>query len=84
MKTTVELPEQLLKEIKALGAVHRFSFRQFVTQAVLDRLARMKREESSKPWMKAFGMLKHLHKENVRIEQEIEEEFGRVDPKEWR
>jgi len=30
------------------------------------------------PWMKAFGGLKDLHRENKRVERVIEEEFERV------
>jgi len=33
-----------------------------------------------KPWMKAFGKLRHLHKETAKINRIIEEEFGRVEP----
>jgi hypothetical protein len=33
--------------------------------------------------MKAAGGLRHLHKENIRIQKLIDEEFGRIDPEDW-
>jgi hypothetical protein len=33
--------------------------------------------------MKSIGGLKHLHKENVRIQKIIDEEFSTIDPEEW-
>jgi hypothetical protein len=33
--------------------------------------------------MKGFGGLKHLHKENLRIERIIEEEFEKIEPEDW-
>lgn len=83
MKTTIEIPDHLLRQIKTLSAEHGFSLRQFVTQALLDRVNWMKKQKTEKPWMKAFGALKHLHQENKKIAKEIEEEFSRIDPKEW-
>lgn len=83
MKTTVDIPDSLLRAIKALGARHGFSMREFITQALLDRLERMQRSEIDKPWMEAFGGLGHLEEENERIRDEIEREFGQIEPESW-
>lgn len=83
MKTTVEIPGELLRQIKAIGAAQKFSMKQFIIQAILDRLARAKVDSNEKPWMKGFGKLKHLKKETRLVLSEIEEEFGKVNPKEW-
>ena len=37
-----------------------------------------------KPWMKHFGVLSKLRKENRRIEKIIEKEFEAVNAEEWR
>lgn len=34
----------------------------------------------AKPWMAAFGKLRHLRKENARISRIIEEEFEQIEP----
>ena len=83
MKTTLEFPDHILRKLKTLGAQQGFSMRQFVTQAVIDRLALLSQEQSQRPWMRAFGGLKHLHGENKRLTREIAEEFGTVDSEAW-
>ncbi len=37
-----------------------------------------------KPWMAAFGGLRDLHHETLRIDRLIEDEFERVDEEQWR
>jgi enolase len=79
MKTTLEFPDPVFRKAKARAAERGIPLRQFVTEAVEDKL----RIESEKPWMKTIGGLRHLHKENVRIQQIIDEEFEKIDPDEW-
>ena len=33
--------------------------------------------------MKSFGKLRHLHKETLKINRIIEEEFGKIEPEDW-
>ena len=37
-----------------------------------------------KPWLEHFGKLRDLHLETVRINRIIEEEFGQIEPEDWR
>jgi metal-responsive CopG/Arc/MetJ family transcriptional regulator len=82
MKTTVDLPETLLREAKAVAARQGRTLRDFVAEAMNEKLHLHTPED--KPWMKHFGALSKLRKENRRIEKLIEAEFETVDPKEWR
>ena len=50
----------------------------FVTQAIHQKLIAI--DFPDKPWMKSMGGLRHLHKENVRIQKLIDEEFGKIEP----
>jgi hypothetical protein len=38
---------------------------------------------ADKPWMAFVGQLRHLRRENARINRVIEEEFEQVEPEEW-
>jgi len=82
VKTTLEIPDGLFRRAKAKAAEHGIPLRQFVTEAVSEKL---KNESASaaKPWMASFGALKHLRKETARINKIIEEEFEKVEPEEW-
>lgn len=58
------------------------TLRDFVAEAMNDKL-HLHGSASEKPWMKHFGTLSKLRKENRRIEKIIEKEFETIDPTEW-
>ena len=77
MKTTLEIPDPVFRKAKAQAAQRGIPLRQFVTEAVQEKLAA---KPADKPWMKAAGKLRHLHNETVRIQRMIDEEFGQIEP----
>ena len=79
MKTTLEIPDRLLRRAKSVAAARGIPLREFVTEAVKDKLA-AEASLSEKPWAKFAGGLKHLHKETQRINRLIEEEFEKIEP----
>ena len=81
MKTTLEIPDALFRKAKAKAAADGIPLREFVTQAVAEKLTG--KPPTDKPWMKGFGGLKHLHAENVRIQKLIDEEFETIEPEDW-
>jgi len=78
VKTTLEIPDAVFRQAKSVAAQRGIPLRQFVTEAVKDKLAN-RGEGRAKPWMAAFGKLKHLRKETARINRLIEEEFEQVE-----
>jgi hypothetical protein len=78
MKTTLEIPDPILRKAKVRAAQRGIPLRQFVTEAVQEKLAATK--SADKPWMQAAGKLRHLHEETVRIQRIIDEEFGHIEP----
>lgn len=79
MKTTLEIPDPIFRKAKVKAAERGIPLRQFVTEAVEEKLASAP-AAAEKPWMKAFGKLSHLRKETRRIERIIEEEFEQIEP----
>ena len=79
MKTTLEIPDPIFRRAKSKAAEQGIPLRQFVTEAVEDKLAANAKPED-KPWMTAFGKLRHLRKETARINRIIEEEFEQIEP----
>ncbi|MEO8050414.1 MAG: hypothetical protein ABI833_08385 [Acidobacteriota bacterium] len=78
MKTTLEIPDPILRKAKAKAAERGIPLRQFVTEAVQEKLAGPR--TSDKPWMEGACKLRHLHAETVRIQRFIDEEFGQIEP----
>ena len=84
MKTTVELPDHLLRDAKATAAARGQTLRAFVGDAIADRVRRLRDGGDEKPWMRHLGSL-HDHAEGLdSIERIIEEEFETVDRSLWR
>jgi enolase len=82
VKTTLEMPDPVLRKAKATAAAAGIPLHQFVTEAVEEKL-RASIHLAEKPWMKTIGGLKHLHKDNVRVQRIIDEEFGKIDSEDW-
>ncbi len=74
VKITLEIPDPIFFRAKSRAAASEIPLRQFITEAVTDKLATPPLS-AGKPWMRGFGALRHLHKETVRIQRLIDEEF---------
>ncbi len=81
MKTTLEIPDAIFRRAKAKAAEHRIPLRQFVSEAVAEKLEG-KSPAGAKARMPLAGKLRHLRKETVRISSLIEREFEKIDPEE--
>ena len=79
MKTTLEIPDPVFRKAKARAAERGIPLRQFITEAVEEKLNSSK-EGEEKPWLRMVGGLEHLRKETKRIRGLIEDEFERIEP----
>ena len=82
MKTTLEIPDLALRKAKATACALGIPLREFVTQAVEEKLA-AGRQRQDKPWLECAGELAHLSRETARIQKMIDEEFEQIDPEDW-
>jgi hypothetical protein len=78
MKTTLEIPDAIFRRAKSAAADRGIPLREFVTEAVKDKLVATAKT-TEKPWMRAFGKLRHLRKETVKINRVIEKEFEQIE-----
>ncbi|HWB60019.1 MAG TPA: hypothetical protein VG733_11040 [Chthoniobacteraceae bacterium] len=84
MKTTLEIPGPILRKAKSAAALRGQTLKQFVTEAMAEKLNAASETKGSQPWMKYFGLFKGHSAETRKIDAIIEEEFGRIDPEEWK
>ena len=82
MKTTLEIPDAIFRRAKAKAAEQKIPLRQFVSEAVAEKLE-AKSPDRTKAILKLAGGLRHLRKESARINKLIEQEFERIEPEEW-
>jgi hypothetical protein len=83
MKTTLEIPDAVFRRAKSAAAARGVPLREFVTQAVREKLA-VNSTPPERPWVKHMGKLKHLHRETERINQLIEQTSEKIDAEMWR
>ena len=82
MKTTLELPDPIFRKAKASAAERGQSLKEFVTEALRDKLAvDARRAQAAEPeWMQGFGKLKRLHRETMRVQAAVDKEFRIIEP----
>lgn len=80
MRTTVDVPDATLDQVKVLAASRSICLKRFITEALEEHLRRREdapaRRGLEPPWMTGFGELADPAGENRRILALIEEEFG--------
>ena len=82
MKTTLEIPDETFRQVKARAALRGIPLRQFVTEALDEKIRSEGAADGTRPtppWMRGFGGLADLKEENRRIEEEIRETFGKTE-----
>jgi len=83
VKTTLEIPDDLFREMKAAAALRGIKLRDFVTDAITGHLARMKSKKSQ--WSERFPPPPKVAKSELRrIHQLIQDESERIDAEDWR
>lgn len=83
MKTTLEIPDPLLRQAKAAAAASGESLREFVSAALRSRLTRPRGGSAAEPgWRKVFGKAPRGAVEE--IDAAIAAEFEQIDPADWK
>jgi len=81
MKTTIELPDDLFREAKATAARRGTALREFVREALVEKLAR--EEDFAQPTAKRQWPVPPLNlprEEAELIDRAIEEAFEQIEP----
>ena len=77
MKTTLEIPDSIFLRAKSVAAERGIPLRALISEALAEKL----RADNGrgKPWMAAFGKLRHLRRETAKINRIMEEEFEQIE-----
>jgi len=78
MKTTLEIPDSIVRRAKSTAAKEGMSLRQFVTEALRDKLKRAS-IASRRPWMKQIGKLSGVRNVSRQVDALIAEVFDQAD-----
>jgi hypothetical protein len=80
MKTTLEIPDAIYRQIKARAALKGQTVRAFFMDAIQEKLQRQPRKAAG--WRSVFG--KGSPKDLQSIQAIIDEEFSRIDAEDWK
>jgi len=81
VRVTIDNRDSIHRRAKAKAAERQIPLRQFITEAVAEKLE-SKPSDSKSERMNWAGQLRHLRRETACINAVIEEEFERIDPEE--
>jgi len=84
MKTTMDMPDALVRQAKILAAREGTTFRAIMTRALEAELANDGTRGEQAPWRRHFGGVRELHEESVAIDTAIEDTFEVIDEEAWR
>lgn len=82
MKTTIEIPDPLFRKAKSKAAERGQTLKQFMTEALHEKLASNEAEVrlGEPAWMDGFGKLRRLRKETARVQARIDQAFEQIEP----
>jgi hypothetical protein len=80
MKTTLEIPDELFRQTKAMAAMRGESLKDFVTEALQARLEQTT-AASPRGWQSVFGQARREEVESV--DAIVAQDLERIDPDEW-
>jgi hypothetical protein len=86
VKTTLDIPDELFRQAKATAAMEGRSLKEFISEAVREKL-NASQTAVERPWMKIAGWAAkdpEMRAELNRLEQIVEEEFEQIDEDDWK
>lgn len=88
MKTTIEIPDPLFRQAKVAAVKRGMTLKNLLVSALRNELSDQahlaKAPQRQLGAVEGFGGLKHLRKETARIARVIAEEFGKIEPEDWK
>lgn len=82
MKTTLDIPDDLYRAVKARAALRGTTVKVLLTEALLEKLARDAKTEGPVGWRSCFGKVSRAAAEEIQAV--VDETFSVVDAEEWR
>jgi len=82
MKTTLEIPDDLYRQIKALAALSGRTIKDLVNELLRKTVEKERALSGERGWRSVFG--KAPRAEIERVQSVIDDEISRVDLDDWR
>ena len=83
LKTTLEIPDTLLRDVKISAAKNDQTMGAFINAAIEEKLKTDEKASKEKPWMQFAGILENHRTESKKVLERIEAECGQIDEESW-
>lgn len=83
MKTTIELPDEILRRTKVFAAQNGVSMKSLIVKGLETLLSESESTSGNAPLQKIFGGMQHRSGETEKISADIEEAFEQIDSELW-
>jgi hypothetical protein len=81
MKTTIDIPDAIYRQVKARAALQGQTVRGLFLEAIREKLT-TRRHRTQAGWRAVFG--KADKKAADEVQRIVDEEFSKIDPKDWK
>jgi hypothetical protein len=82
MKTTLDIPDDLYRETKALAALSGRTVKDLITELLKEKIEQERRSKGPRGWRSAFGKVSAADAD--RVQAIVDDELSRVDAEDWR
>jgi hypothetical protein len=83
MKTTIEIPDKVFRQLKARAALQGVTMKALVLQAIREKLEAEYADRVSEPgWKSVFG--KAPRGSTAEVQDTVDKEFSEMDPEDWK
>ena len=84
MKTTIEIPDALLRQARIVAIKRDLSLKQLVIDALKRIIADIPSSSDQPEWRRCFGAFHDSPSETAAIQKVVDTDFSGVDPEEWK
>ena len=84
MKTTLEIPDGVFRRVKSTAALQGQTLKDFITEAVTEKLKKAGKKAAERGWRPLFGAFKKESGAIRRVQKVIDEEFSKINLEDWK
>jgi predicted transcriptional regulator len=84
MKTTIEISDQIYRQVKARASLRGVTMKAYFLEALKEKLAAETRETDKETgWLQVFGKADDVAAIK-EVQKKIDDEFSKIDPSDWK
>lgn len=83
MKSTFDLPDELMRQLKMMAASRSLPIRALLIEAIQRMISEASHSVEKPEWKKHFGAFQDSPEDTIEIQRVIDQDLSSVNPEEW-